>query len=329
MNNLTTKIKQLIESEKSVNSDMQFLKPEHANLINQILSNYNLVASKESYPSAEMIYLGAPTGAGKDTLVRKIITDNADKNYVVLNMDIFRHYHNEILFSNERISDIDYAKQTNQTSYELYYIIQEIILREFPGTNVIVTGTMRDLSWVKEIINRYKKDSKTNYNTRLITLAVSTKESAFSIFERYLSMVDTRNGKNTPLRYTDLKYHDDTIQKFISSVRYFENDLHSNTSNSFFNSIQVYRRNNDIFDFSEDTLVYDSSTPNSNKCAFTHIHEIMSSPSDIGPERVVKLLEIIKNNSSYLKEQNLYKSIILDLENILPQWDSPSTDISK
>ena len=218
MNDLTTKIKQLIESEKSINSDIQFLTPQHANLINQILSNYHLNTSLEALPSAEMIYLGAPTGAGKDTLVRKIIIDNPDKNYVVLNMDIFRHYHNEILFSNKRISDIDFAKQTNQTSYELYYIIQEIILREFPGTNVIVTGTMRDIEWVKEIIERYKKDTKTNYNTRLVTLAVPTRESSFSIFERYLSMVDTRNGKNTPLRYTDLKYHDDTIQKFISSV---------------------------------------------------------------------------------------------------------------
>ncbi len=328
MNDLTTKIKQLIESEKSINSDIQFLTPQHANLINQILSNYHLNTSLEALPSAEMIYLGAPTGAGKDTLVRKIIIDNSDKNYVVLNMDIFRHYHNEILFSNKRISDIDFAKQTNQTSYELYYIIQEIILREFPGTNVIVTGTMRDIEWVKEIIERYKKDTKTNYNTRLVTLAVPTRESSFSIFERYLSMVDTRNGKNTPLRYTDLKYHDDTIQKFISSVHYFEDNLHSNTE-SFFDSIQVYRRNNDIFDFSEDTLVYDSRTPTPNKCAFTHIHEIMTAPYNIDPKRVVKLLEIIKSNSSYLKQQNLYTSIIIDLESILPQWQAPSTDISK
>ena len=187
MNDLTTKIKQLIESEKSINSDIQFLTPQHANLINQILSNYHLNTSLEALPSAEMIYLGAPTGAGKDTLVRKIIIDNSDKNYVVLNMDIFRHYHNEILFSNKRISDIDFAKQTNQTSYELYYIIQEIILREFPGTNVIVTGTMRDIEWVKEIIERYKKDTKTNYNTRLVTLAVPSRGNVLYISKRQIT----------------------------------------------------------------------------------------------------------------------------------------------
>ena len=32
-----------------------------------------------------MIFVAAPTGAGKDTLVRKLTSQNPDKNYVVLN----------------------------------------------------------------------------------------------------------------------------------------------------------------------------------------------------------------------------------------------------
>lgn len=329
IDNLTSKIEQLIESEKETNPDIQYLNTSHAKLISQIVSNYNLIPSTDSTPNAQMIFLGAPTGAGKDTLVRKIMADNPDKNYIVLNMDMFRHYHNEISDSQEQISDRDFAQKTNQTSYELYYIIQELILKEFPGTNVIVTGTIRDLEWVKEIIKRYKNDPKTNYNISLATLAVPINESAFSIFERYLNMVNTRDSSNTPLRYTDLSYHDDTVKKFVSNVRFFEDDLHLNKDTSLFDYIQVYRRSKDILDLSEDTLVYDSNNPNSDKCAFAHIHEIMNSTSAIGDSRVSQLLDIIKENSDYLKSQGLYKSILTDLGNIVPQLNKTDKDILK
>ncbi len=329
MDDLTSKIAELIESQRSTNPDIKFLTSSHAPLVSQIISNYNLKVNKENRPSAEMIYLGAPTGAGKDTLVRKIMADNPDKNFIVLNMDMFRHYHNEIIGSTEYISDINFARQTNQTSFELYHIIQEIILREFPGTNIIVTGTIRDLEWVKDIVMRYRNNPNTNYNISLITLAVPTNESAFSIFERYLYMVNTRDSSNTPLRYTDLEYHNDTIGKFTSNVHYFEDDLHYNAGKSFFDSIKVYRRNKDILDLSEDTLVYDSENPSREKCAYASIIKIMNTPTTISPERISAVLNIIKSNSEYLKNQNLYKSIIIDLGLIVPQFNKAINDISK
>lgn len=321
MNNLgelTSKIEQLIESEKSINPDIQYLNKSHSFLIAQIISNYKLHVSKIPFPHAQMIFLGAPTGAGKDTLVRKIMADNPTINFVVLNMDIFRHYHNEISPEKEPISDKDFARKTNQTSYELYYIIQEIILREFPGTNVIVTGTMRDLDWVKDIIARYKQDTKTNYNINLTTLAVPINESAFSIFERYLNMVDTRDSSSTPLRYTDLDYHNDTVKKFVLNVQDFENNLRFNPKTSLIDSIKIYRRNKDILNLSENNLIYDSNNPNSSKNAVQHIYDIMYSSSPISDIRISKILDIIKRNESYLKSQGLYKNILTDLKNILP-----------
>ena len=128
MNNLVKKIEQLIEYEKQTNPDISHLDASHAPLIAQIVSNYNLKKPEEGIvPDAQMIFLGAPTGAGKDTLVRKIMADNTDSEFVILNMDIFRHYHNEIVHEDSPISDKSYAYVTNQTSYELYYIIQELI----------------------------------------------------------------------------------------------------------------------------------------------------------------------------------------------------------
>lgn len=331
MDKLIKKAEALIEYEKRTNPDIQHLNASHAPLIAQIISNYNLKPALDgTVPNAKMIFLGAPTGAGKDTLVRKITADNPDDNFVILNMDMFRHYHREITGSNDYISDRNFAKATNQTSYELYYIIQELILREFPGTSVIVTGTMRDFDWVKEIVNRYKTDQKTNYDISLVTLAVPIKESAISIFERYLRLVDERDlDDSSPLRYTDLEYHNDTVHKFASNVHLIEDDLHQNPDNRLFNSIKVYRRNKDIFDLSEDTLVYDSKKPDPNKCAHAHIFTIMNSEPNITRERVSGLLDIVKRNAEYLKRQGLYESIPKDIESIVVRSDKDHTDVSK
>ncbi len=333
MNNLeelTLKIKNIIESERAIHpEDIQYLNASHSALVAQIISSYNLKPSSEKMPQADMVVLGAPTGAGKDTLVRKIIMDNPEKNFIVLNMDMFRHYHDEILGSHEDISDKQFARKTNQTSYELYYIIEQTILKEFPGTNIIVTGTIKDLPWVKEIVERYKNDPKTNYAISLVTLAVPTNESAFSIFERYLSMVDTRESDNVPLRYTDLTYHNETIRDFISNVSYFENDTRNNRDTAYFNSIKVYRRHKDMFDLSEDTLLYDSETSPESETATNHLRMIMTSRSQISSERISNLLNIVKRNSDYLKSQGLYDEIGKDLAKVLPQLSKSPDDIEK
>lgn len=328
MNNLISKIEKLIKYEKITNPDIKYLEPKHAELIAQIVSNYKLNPSTFEKPSAKMIFLGAPTGAGKDTLVRKIMADNPEEDFVILNMDMFRSYHNTITGNQNYISDKDYARATNQSSYELYYIIQELILREFPGTSVIVTGTMKDLEWVKEIASRYKTEPNTDYQIHLVTLAVPIKESAFSIFERYLNMVDTRGDSTAPLRYTDLKYHNDTIQGFSTNLHILEDDFHSKHGSNLFKSIKVYRRSNDILDLSEDTLVYDSSSPTKEKCAFVHVHDIMHSKHSISPERASNLAKIVEDNSDYLKSQELYESIKEDLSNIVSPEKS-GQDIAK
>lgn len=329
MNNLdelTLKVEKIIETEKAINPDIQYLNSSHARLIAQIISNYKLRHTQEEKPDAEMIFLGAPTGAGKDTLVKKIMSDNPDKQFVVLNMDMFRYYHEEISNSDDTIIDKEFAVKTNQTSYELYYIIQEIILREFPGINVIVTGTMRDLDWIKEIFERYKKDEKTNYTTSLVTLAVPTNESAFSTIERYLNMVDARGKLNAPLRYTSLEYHNDTVKKFRENVRLFEEDFKLHPDNRLFDSIRVYRRTEDMLNLSEDTLVYDSNNNPEHKSAFEHIYNIMGNNSKISNIRIYELLKIIERDAEYLKEQGLYSGILEDLKSMLPQLNKKHED---
>lgn len=323
MKDLIFKIEDLIKYEKATNLNIHYLNVSHAKMIAQILEGLNLPRRKYENTgiySAEMIFIGAPTGTGKDTLVNKIKLENPEKAFIVLNMDMYRHYYKDVIGVDAVISDRDYAKATNQISYEIYYLLQEIILREFPGTNIIITGTMRDLNWVTQIVKRYKYDKKTKYKISLLTLAVPENESIFSIFERYLRLVDKKKSENSPLRYTSLNYHRATSENFISNVKFFENTL--NDKNSLFDSIKVYRRNKDMFDFSEDTLIYDSSWNDVNTSAEASLNNIITSNIPIEKNRANSLFNIIDENSDYLKNQGVYSEIISGLNGILPYMEN-------
>jgi hypothetical protein len=55
--------------------------------------NEGLVQDKSNLPKeGNLIFVAAPTGAGKDTLVKQINL-HSEKKYIELNMDIFRSYY--------------------------------------------------------------------------------------------------------------------------------------------------------------------------------------------------------------------------------------------
>ena len=317
---LTLKVKKRIEYERENNLDIKYMEVSKAGLVAQIIHNMKLQEYRgEEKPDAKMIYLGAPTGAGKDILVRKLEQLEPNKRYVVLNMDIFRHYHSEITGECGTILDKDYAKRTNQSSYEMYYLIQELILREFPGTNIIVTGTLKDLDWVKSIMKRYKEDSDTNYEVELDTLAVEKNESAFSIFERYLNLVDARDDSVRALRFTDIGYHEATTRDFIKNVRALEEDMKTEPEDKrLIDGIKVFGRSKNIFDATENTTMYDSSYPEryGDSC-IPVISKKMNTFATIDNDRIERLLDILRRNKRYLISQGLYKDILDALKEIL------------
>ena len=263
---------------------------------------------------AEIIFVAAPTGAGKDTLVRKITSHNPDKNYVVLNMDMFRHYYSSV-DSSLSISDKNYAMDTNEVSYEIYYLIEELILNYYNNTNVILTGTIKDTPWIENILKKYKKQ---NYSVSLSALAVPYSESAISIFERYLNMVKTqlesKSQDNSPIRFTGLQYHDETFNAFSNSLKHFEDSLNTEP-NVLLDNINVYKRDKSIHDLSEDTLLYSSSVP-SNTTATNVVNSILNAEHTIAPQRFSKLLSIVEEYSDYLKSQNVYNETIESLKKI-------------
>ena len=307
-----------------LNGNIQNLTTADIPLISQIASNFKL--STQTDKNAEMLFVAAPTGAGKDTLVRKLTSQNPNKNYVVLNMDMFRHYYQNISKQIHEINDKDFAKKTNDISYEIYYLIEELILNYYQGTNVILTGTMKDTPWIESILKKYKNYK---YDINLSVLTVPYQESAFSIFERYLNIVETQLNSKThdtsSIRYTDLKYHDETFNNFSKSLEYFEN------SNNLISSISVYRRDKNINDFTEDTLIFSSNSPSNFKesTATATANSILYAPNIIDPERMSNLLELIAKNENYLKEQGLFTEIGKSLNYIHSLDNKPFSKPSK
>ena len=55
----------------------------------------------------------------------------------------------------------------------------------------------------------------------------------------------------------------------------------------------------------------------------------MYSSNSIDSSRLSNLLDIIGKNADYLKNQNLYKSILTDLQTLFPQLSKHLEDTSK
>ena len=338
MVDLSDKIKNIINQEIE-SKRFSVLDESSVNLIRQIISNYeeknNLRQNFENLPKkAELIFVAAPTGAGKDSLVARLNNANPEKNYIELNMDMFRHYFSRFI-PDVKLQDRTFADQTSEFSYEMYYTIQEVLLTEFPGTNIIITGTLWKTDWVQETFEKYKQNKNTDYSITLASLAVPEKDSAFSILKRYVSIVDAGIlGKNEggkeiyskdflpgSARYTSLDYHNATYNRFPESLRYFQNMFEKG---ELIDCMKVYRRSKKELDFSDDTLVYSSDNiMQSDQNALDTVINLRNSESQITQDDIFSLFEVLTDskNQSYYKSQNVIEEIVFDLAEILGKQD--------
>ena len=340
-------IKRIIKEETEAGR-LSDLKDEDVDLLAQIVMSELLVkkiksenfrASNEQVErrQADLIFIAAPTGAGKDTLVRKISHDNPDKKYIVLNMDMFRSYYvyfKEYLLGvyPDGLTDRTFATQTNGFSYEIYYTIQRLVLENFPGTNVIITGTIREIDWVEETFKVFKADPYTEYTNKMYGLAVPKKICAVSAIERYLYSIK-RYAPGTA-RYVNAEYYSDTTDNYIRNFGYFEDMV--NSGSGILDVIEVYKRSIRQSDFSEDTLLY-SSIPSRRKyptmtlTAKQIVAEIINYDTDIGLIKLASLLDKVAIEKDYLMEQGLYKEVLCAIHEFASKETGrkPSTAIEK
>lgn len=289
------------------------IKPENFRPSNEILSR----------KSAELAFIAAPTGAGKDTLVMKIKHDNSDKSYVVLNMDMFRHYYKafqDVLAKEfpEGLRDREFAIQTNEFSYEIYYTIQELLLQNFPGTNIMITGTIHEIDWVEETFRRFRNNPYTNYTNKLLALAVPQKICAFSAIKRYLASIVVCDPGTA--RFVNSDYYNKTINNFVDNFGYFEElSKLQDGSRGLIDVVEVYKRSIVQTDFREDTLLYSSEKhgrKDSVLIAQDMVSKIMRYNIQITEMEIAELLDRIESYKDYLIEQGLYeelKSMVMEL----------------
>ena len=346
MIDLKDKIREIINQELDSGRFFFFFETS-VNLIEQIISNYevtnNLSQDFSNLPKkADLIFVAAPTGAGKDSLVSRLNYANPDKNYIELNMDMFRHYFSKFI-PDVQLHDRTFAEQTSEFSYEMYYVIQEILLTEFPGTNIIITGTLWKTDWVEETFKKYKANENTDYKITLASLAVPEKDSAFSILKRYVSIVDNgiigkdNNGNIIysedflpgSARYTNLDYHNATFDKFPENLKYFQDMFQRG---ELIDCMEVYKRSAKESDFSENTLVYSSENPEqANISALDVIMQLRNSDSQITQDDIFSLFEVLTDdkNQAYFKGQKVIEEIIFDLAEILGKQDILQRHIEK
>lgn len=326
MIDLNNKIKELIEEETKKGRFSVLNTTNNVKLIEQIINNYKKTndigkenENNDTIKNAELIFVAAPTGAGKDSLVARICHQNPEKHFIELNMDIFRHYFPLFVDKIGELKDKNFAEVTNEFSYEIYYTIQEILLQEFPGTNIIITGTLRDVDWVEKTFERFKADEKTNYTVKISCLAVPKKESAISVIHRYLGIVDSQKDKLESYpgtaRFTSMKYHNETFEKFPNNFTYFQNKFYEEPGR-LIDSIDVHKRGKNDYDLDENTLVF--STDNSNdKTPIDIIMELREKPYKTKYEDAILIMNRIRENKDYLKSQDTLKEVIRDLAVIL------------
>ena len=350
MIDLKDRIEEIIDQETKLGR-FSVLDKTSVDLIEQIISNYevtnDLSQDFSNLPKqADLIFVAAPTGAGKDSLVSRLNYANPEKNYVELNMDMFRHYFRKIV-PDVQLQDKTFAEQTSEFSYEMYYTIQEILLSEFPGTNIIITGTLWKTDWVEETFRKYKSNENTDYKITLASLAVPEKDSAFSILKRYVSIVDRgivekkvvaekdENGKEVEhtkiiysddffpgsARYTSLDYHNATFDRFPKNLKYFQDMFQRG---ELIDCMEVYKRSIKEADFSENTLVYSSENPNqADISALDVVIKLRNSESQITQDDIFSLFEVLTadKNQLYFKSQKVIEEIIFDLAEILGKQD--------
>ena len=290
-----------------------FLNEDNAKLILSMINGLidrNMV-NTNSKQRGEVIFLEAPTGSGKDNIFLQLLAQHPEKKYIELNMDMFRKYYKLFLKDSDKLRDLEYSKKTNQFTYEIFIVLQEILVEFFPGTNIVVSGTLRDIDWNLELMQYYKKH---DYIVKLITLTISRKEGLFSIIKRYVEAVDRKRKdasfQKGTARYTSFNYFNDTYEKFINNFSYFTNLFFANPG-ELIDVIEIYRRNNSLIDFNDNNLVYSSEIDKDNPIEV--IKELRNKEYILLNKDFNELICLIKKNYDYLYEQDTLMDILWTL----------------
>ena len=145
------------------------------------------------------------------------------------------------------------------------------------------------------------------------------KESAISIIQRYIGIIDTQLERLSrypgTARYTTMKYHDETFERFPKNFEYFQKKFIDNPG-ELIDDIEVYTRSKDLRDLSEETRIY-SSEKDTERTALDAINELRNNDYKVSYEIFSLIASRIIKNKEYLKSQGTLREIVKDLAVIL------------
>jgi len=199
---------------------------------------HNIIDKKQKDPI--MIYAGGQAGSGKNALVQRIQQDFPSKDFLILNLDEFRDFHPDIeeIRKNSRY----FAEFTNEFAYRIREDILKIAVEN--KMDIIINESLRNTESIKKVINTKLRPK--GYKIGVYGLAVPYLESALSTQERYEAQIKIKSNSK---RFTDIRYHDETYEKFRKTIKDLEKIV---------DVMKICKRGDKAGDPAE--IIYDSKT---------------------------------------------------------------------
>ena len=339
-------IRRIIESEKAegrlptvtLDNWYELLQIFEANILEisdvravKLPENFRATAScdvsTEPIRRGEFIFVAAPTGAGKDSLVARIISESKIGRPVVLNVDKFRQYYT--LFEDYLdakypggLKDKTFAMQTRDFSNDIYTVMEQLLLENFPGINIIITGTLSEPEWVKMIFKRIKAVTHTQYTTRMYGLIAKKGICHIATVQRYLSLI--REDKPGTARYTSKEYLNVTVDNFARNFGVFEDIF--NTEAGVIDSISLFRRAERLGENEESlkerrlyTTESDIGNISTNGKVQPLIRGMINAECEISEIELERLLEQAEKFKKYLMLQGVYTEVRDTINSFMPR----------
>ena len=117
-------------------------------------------------------------------------------------------------------------------------------------------------------------------------------------------------------RYTCMKYHDETFERFPRNFEYFQ-DIFLEEPGKLIDSIEVYKRSKDVANLEEDTKVYSSNEDNDGITALDVIMELRNQNYNIDHNDFDDVTKKILRNKDYLRNQGTLTEVIRNLAIIM------------
>ena len=202
-----------------------------------------VLSGTERNPQPKCILLGGLPGVGKTNLISKIIRENQNRNFVVIDTDRYRKLHpdyNQIV-KNPETAVIETSNFANKVEYNL-------INRAFEaGLDIISVSTLRATKGINDIL--YQPAKARGYKVEIHVMSAPISECALSAQMRYEEQIRTGDCP----RFVGIEFIKNSMKGIRDTIQIMQ-------AKSDCPLIKIYNRGKDRN--SEPVEVYSNFNPN-------------------------------------------------------------------